>query len=542
MDLETYQLFHSARQCFQQGNYPDAISLCGQLLQKQADFPDAYNLLGIIAKTQGNFPEAKQYFQQGLSFNPHHIYLLNSLGALLIDEDLDAAEACLMQAVRLNKDFVNALYNLSSIKSKQGKYAEAVSLLHQVLQLTPENAEALANLSQIEEKQNNLEQAKIHAEKALSLNSHLFIPRLVLSYIEFRQENFQNAIDSLIPIFNSQVQLTVVNYSLAVGQIANAYDKLKQFSLAFEHYKMSNEALLSIYHSIYAESTGIYSPSYLQKQETLIRNFCIEKWLVEDEFNSDENYPAPVFLLGFPRSGTTLLEQMLSAHSRLTTLEEQETFIDIYSEHHLETFNLDQLANMSPQQIAHFREKYWERVSQHISIREGEVLIDKLPLNSAMLVYIYRLFPKAKIIFCVRDPRDVALSCYQQRFEMNTAMYQFLELGSTVNYYKTVMQLAKTTLEKFPFNCYFNHYQDIVDDHSIQLKKIIEFLELNWEDEVLNYRKKSNQNLINTPSNRQVVKKIYKTAINKWKNYQPFIHDELDALEKWVKYWGYTES
>ncbi len=536
MSLEKYQIFSSALKEMQQGNIPRAEELCNKIITQDPTNADALNLLGIMAKNQSSLVQAETYFQRGLEQHPKHIYLLNSMGALAKQlGDFEKAESCLQKAIKVKPDFVNALYNLSGVRSSQHQYPEAQLLLKQVLKLQPDNSEALGNLSSIEEKQNNLTLATQYAEKALALNPRNFIARLTLSNIHFRNENYTSAIEELIPTLNSAQNLTPINYSLAVGGIAQAYDKMKQYPQALDHYKKSNDALMFVYKQQFSKATSIYSPQNIIHAESCIAGFDFSNWKVD----SETSYPAPVFLLGFPRSGTTLLDQMLASHSKITTLEEKETLYDIYSEYPITKNNLQRLATMSPQQLEKYRTDYWQKVAQYSDFEGGGILVDKLPLNSIMLIYIYRLFPNAKIIFAVRDPRDVVISCLQQRFSMNQAMFQFLDLETTVNYYRNVMALIQTCRQKFQLSIQLQKYEELILDFRSSLESLFDFIGVDWEDNVKNYRQKAQRKIINTPSNKQVVKPLYTSSISKWKNYAPYMKGQLSNLEEWVNFWNY---
>jgi len=469
MSLGNHQLFSTALKDMRQGNISRAVETCNQIIKNNPGDADASNLLGIMAKNNGNFLDAAQYFEQGLKQHPNHIYLLNSMGALAKQQgDLETAEKYLLKAINSKPDFVNALYNLSGVKTIQQHYSEAELLLKRVLKIQPENSEALGNLSALEEKQNNLTLATQYAEKALSLNPVNFIARLTLSNVHFRNENYQAVIEELIPTLSSNQNLTPINYSLAVGGIAQAYDKMKLYPEAYEHYKKSNDAMMFIYKQQFVNAVSIYAPENIIKTEQQIAAFDFSKWTN----STDNKQKSPVFLLGFPRSGTTLLDQMLAAHSQVTTLEEKETLIDIYQDYPVSEENLELLANLSEDKIKNYRSQYWERVSQYTELDEQKILVDKLPLNSIMLIYIYRLFPDAKIIFSVRDPRDVVVSCFQQRFSMNQAMFQFLDFETTVKYYNAVMGLVKTCRFKLPLSIKQQKYEQLVVDYKTELNPV----------------------------------------------------------------------
>jgi len=540
MGLENYQRFSQAHQQMQQGNIAAAIELCQKILESTPEDADANNLLGIMASNQGEINQAKQFFETGLRKHPKHIYLLNSFGSVLMQlGEFELAEQQFQAAISEKENFVNALYNLSRLKTILNQYLEAELLLKKVIQIEPLNAAALANLSAIEEKQNNLTLATQYAEKALANDGSNFIARLTLSNVHFRNENYSAAIQELIPTLKQGQNLTPVNYSLAVGGIAQAYDKMKQFPEALDHYKKSNQALKYIYQQQFENADSVYAPKSVLQANQIISNFSFSDWKKPTIQSQRSDYPSPIFLIGFPRSGTTLLDQMLAAHSQIITLEEKETLIDIYQKFPINSETISQLNGISEHDLTIYKERYWDRVAENSDYVGEGVLVDKLPLNSIMLIYIHRLFPDAKIIFSVRDPRDVAISCFQQRFGINQAMYQFLEIETTVAYYDAVMHLSQSSLRQFSQDVFRVKYEDLVLDYQGVLKSLFDFLGLEWEQDIENYREQASSKMIDTPSNKQVVKPLYTDAISKWKNYAPYLKKSLSSLDKWVSFWGY---
>jgi hypothetical protein len=162
-----------------------------------------------------------------------------------------------------------------------------------------------------------------------------------------------------------------------------------------------------------------------------------------------------------------------------------------------------------------------------------------LPLNTILLAHIRKLFPSAKIIFALRDPRDSVFSCFQQRFGMNQAMFQFLKLETAVSYYHQVMSLAKTYIDTLSIPVHLIRYESVIADFDGQIGGLLAFLDLPWEDGVRDYRTVARQRRISTPSARDVTRPLYSTSIGKWQRYQDLIDDRFEPLETWVEHWGY---
>jgi hypothetical protein len=152
---------------------------------------------------------------------------------------------------------------------------------------------------------------------------------------------------------------------------------------------------------------------------------------------------------------------------------------------------------------------------------------------------IQRLFPAAKIILVLRDPRDVVLSCYQQRFSMNVAMYQLLHLDTACAYYERVMRLVEVSRRKLPLRLHTVKYEDLIASFEQSVRGLLGFLELEWSDQVAHYAETARKRAIATPSAAQVVRPLYGSARGKWLHYREFLEPCLPVLAPWVRRFGY---
>ena len=193
---------------------------------------------------------------------------------------------------------------------------------------------------------------------------------------------------------------------------------------------------------------------------------------------------------------------------------------------------------MSDAEIASIRAEYWKRVSAEKDVR-GRIVVDKLPLNIIFLPLIRRVFPGAKVLFALRDPRDVVLSCFQQRFGMNAAMVQFLELNAAAAYYDKVMSLGVLCRERSGLAVHEVRYEDVVADLETVARGVTAFLGLPFEEAMLSPSAAALKRNINTPSVRQVVQPIYSRSVARWKKYEAQLAPVLPVLTSWAERLGY---
>jgi len=247
---------------------------------------------------------------------------------------------------------------------------------------------------------------------------------------------------------------------------------------------------------------------------------------------------SPAFLVGFPRSGTTLLDTFLMGHPETCIVEEQqmlnaaEKVIGDYAA----------LPETRAQQVEQARAAYFAELERHVDPDFGGLVIDKLPLSMLGLPLIYRMFPDARVIFAQRHPCDVVLSGFMQGFALNDAMACFLDLALAARFYDTAMGLFWKARELLPLNVRTLVYEELIADPEASLKPIIAFLGLEWRPELLDHRATAiARGAISTPSYDQVVRPLSKTPSGRWRRYREQLEPVLPVLLPWAERLGYAD-
>jgi hypothetical protein len=246
-----------------------------------------------------------------------------------------------------------------------------------------------------------------------------------------------------------------------------------------------------------------------------------------------------VFLVGFPRSGTTLLEQVLASHPDVVALEEQDTLAEATKAYLAHPSDVERLPQASPDELAHLRADYWERVRRFGAQPQERVFVDKLPLNTLKLPVIARLFPRAKILFAWRDPRDVVLSCFRRRFKLNPSMYQLLTLEGAADFYDAVMGAAHAFRQKLPLTELVVRHERLVDSFDREARAVCDFLGLEWSDAVRDFADRTLDRAINTPSAAQLGRGLSSEGVGHWRNYSVELAPVLPVLNGWAERFGY---
>jgi sulfotransferase family protein len=185
------------------------------------------------------------------------------------------------------------------------------------------------------------------------------------------------------------------------------------------------------------------------------------------------------------------------------------------------------------------REAYWGRARSAGIDVAGKVFVDKHPLNSLKLPLIARLFPRAKILFAVRDPRDVILSCFRRRFQMNPSMYEFLTVQGAADFYATVMQFADTVKRKLKLEWHEVRYERLIANFEQQMRGICAYLDLEWLPSMGEFAQRVQVRENATPSTAQLSQGLITSATAQWRHYEAHLLPALPALKPWIEGLGY---
>lgn len=250
-----------------------------------------------------------------------------------------------------------------------------------------------------------------------------------------------------------------------------------------------------------------------------------------------DNLPSPVFLVGFPRSGTTLLDTMLMGHPDTVVLEEQPPL------NHVDEMlgGIESLQDLDQATLNAARERYFAEVAKLCDWTPGKLLIDKSPLFLHKAALIHRLFPDARIILALRHPCDVVLSCFMSNFRLNSAMANFLQIDDAANFYDVTFRHWEQANAILPLNVSRVVYEALIEDVEAVLRPLFAYLDLPWNPEVLDHRKTArSRGLIKTASYSQVVEPIYNRASGRWLGYRDNLAGVLPTLAPWAARFGYT--
>jgi hypothetical protein len=315
-------------------------------------------------------------------------------------------------------------------------------------------------------------------------------------------------------------------------ELGDVLDAAGRYPEAFGAYAACNEILRELHHR-FAEGTSMLS--YINSIIAAMRRVDAAKWAVPPAAAAETGGASGhVFLLGFPRSGTTLLEVALDGHPRVASLEEHELLKAGVLTYMREPVDFAPLLRADENELGVLRERYWQEVRATGIELAGKVFVDKHPLHSLKLPLIARLFPNAKILFAHRDPRDVVLSCFRRRFSLNPAMYQLLTLEGVAAFYDVTMRLAEQARPLLGLEWRVVRYEDLVEDLDLQLRAICEYIGLEWVPTLGDFASRAQARERATPSTAQLARGLDKSGVGHWRHYRSSMESILPTLDPWV--------
>jgi hypothetical protein len=234
---------------------------------------------------------------------------------------------------------------------------------------------------------------------------------------------------------------------------------------------------------------------------------------------------------------------MLAAHPKIATLQEQDSIMPIIEAIGDTPDTLDRLNRLTVSDINTLRAKYWQMARPNSQVGDDVIMVDKYPTNLVWLGVLGRIFPDAKIILCLRDPRDCVLSAFQQHFAINPEMYRTLTLNDCAALYDACMGAGMAALKGLPTHQVITvRYEDLVGDYEGQIREVLQHVGLGWDDAIQDYRSLARRRRITTPSASQVIQPLYKGSLGKWRRYADEMHPVLDRLDRWAIEFGYEGS
>jgi len=518
----------------QSNNLKKATELWAKAIKINPKIPDAHNNLASIYMRLGEYDKASKHIKEAIRINPKFSLAYNNLGMLKTNTGfLEEGKSNFLKAIELDPKNIMAFYNLANLYQKLNDIENSENFYIKAIGINPMFFEAYNNLMNMYERigeNTKLKDIINKSEKYFIDNSSI---KLFKGKLLFKLKEYKDAINNL-----ESIQFDLINKTKEISRcttLAKCYDQIGDYKKAYKFFNLANENNFIINKDKIDKEKAI---NIIKERIDFFENPIIKEWPIP---NSNKIKKNPIFLIGFPRSGTTLLDTVLRSHPSIDVIEEKPT-IDIFIKKLKEkTFsNLNNLKFLEDNLLDEMRNVYYESLSKYVKKDDKKICIDKMPLNIIHVGEIVRIFPKAKFILAIRHPCDTVLSCFMQSFVLNDSMANFLNLEDSSNMYNLTMTLWEKYLNVLKINYHTIKYEDVVSNFEVSIKKLLEFLELPWSENVTKfYETAEKRGIISTPSYDQVNKPLYSKSINRWKNYESQFSNILPILKPWIERYGY---
>ncbi len=422
-----------------------------------------------------------------------------------------------------------AFYNIGIMYRKKLDIIKAEKYFKKTLYINQNYLPAYDELFGLYEASNQLDKYNHLLDEAKKI---LIDKNLLKFYSAISQYHKKNYYEVVKIMENLELQKDNFHQNLTRHSfLAKSYDRIKNFDKAYYHFKINNDLVNNYYGKNINEKIFI---NYVEKRLEFFKDIDLKNW---KKFQITNHSTEPTFLIGFPRSGTTLLDTILRTNKTVEVIEEKPILRNFLIELEKKTkSDFNYLGNLSEEYILEMRKFYYIERSKYQENEKANLVIDKMPLNIIHIGEILRFFPKAKFVFALRNPYDCVLSCFIQQFTLNPAMKNFLTIESSALLYDLVMKLWKVYNKKFSINCHFIKYEDTVKNFENTTKDLFKYLELNWTEEAKIFFMSARKRIdISTPSHSQVISPIYTRSLDRWKNYEKQFKGVKKILDPWVK-------
>lgn len=455
---------------------------------------------GTALRVEGRFAEAIRLLDQAAQLNPSDPDIWLERGIVFdLGGSLDKAAQSYAEAVRLGGGAL-PLAGYASVAVRKGDYANARQAAEQTLILAPGEP----------------------------------VSTITLARCDLEAHNFAAAEHGLRALLDTD--LSAQDRMIATGLLGDVLDKQERTIEAFAAYTDSKNQFAQIYAPAFVDT-----PPLSQFYDGVGAAFAAlppERWTAEPDAvaGTVSNH---IFLIGHPRSGTTLVENILASAPGVAALEERQTLRDADADFFSPPQKLAALPDLDETGLRRYREAYWRRVRMSGVAAEAETFIDMDPVKGSRLPIIARLFPEAKIVVMRRDPRDVVLSCFRTNFAPNASAYQFATLEGAALHYDALMRLQQQCLAALPLAAHHVSYENLIANFDTVTQELCEFVGIAWSEGLRRFDKTAERRGVTTASQTQVRRGLYDGRAQ-WRRYEEQLAPVMPILQPWIDEFGYA--
>lgn len=525
----------------ERGDVAAATGLARDALDRDIEAPLLLNLRAFWLEGQNRVSDALADLRRAHALAPSDPIVLNALGLCLAkvgktEEAMKAFRDCAALAPQFGPAHFNAGWTAEDL----GDFEIAAEEFEKAAGLMPQSADPEGRLAALAARRGRWDEARAHAAKALAIAPEQPSALIALTSADLAGRAFADA-KARARLLLDAPNVTVQDRATAVGLLGDVLDAEGRYPEAFAAYAAGN----TLYRELFAQRLAL-------RPEMQMKDYV--GWLLESFRDrapwpkSQAIPPAPgepsrhIFILGFPRSGTTLAEEVLACHPQVETTSERDAFAEMAGDLLGAPEHVERLRDLGEARAGRYRARYFQVLRNFGMTIDGRILIDKQPFNTIRLPVIAKLFPDARIVFALRDPRDVVLSCFRRRFAVNPANFEFLDLESAARLYDSVMRLAAIYRRTLPLEIHELRHEALVEDFEAEMRRLCAFAGIDWIEEFRDFASRSRDRQVSTPSATQIQRGLGREGIGHWRNYAGEMAPVLPLLNPWVETFNYSKA
>jgi tetratricopeptide (TPR) repeat protein len=504
-------LFNILGACYKSlGQLEKALQAFLTAIKIKPDYADVHFNLGLIYQERNKFDSAVKAYKNTISLNPNYPNAHNNLGIIYLEKNqLESAIDHFEWALAYKYDFAEAYNNLGATLQRQGKLDLALNNFKQAIAIKPEYAQAYSNLGTLFQSRGEVDSAIKSYESAITHKPEYAEAHRNLSILKKYSEN--------------DAQITQIKSLFSNITLSNANRMHLSFALAKVNEDLGREDQLFEFLN---EGNRLRKEQLNFSFDKLEKNYSIVKSLFSSILPVIKKSLTinPIFIVGMPRSGTSLVEQIISNHHEVYGGGELEDFSYIINSILQDESTADK-ASLSKKTISSVRQKYLDSLSKLNTPKK--IITDKLPLNFRYIGFILSAFPEAKIVHVKRDAMATCWSIYKHYFSSKGTGWAYNQ-EDIARYYGLYSELMEFWHELYPNQIYDLGYEELTTNQEEETQKLLEYCELEWDQDCLNFH--TNERAVHTASLMQVRKKMYQGSSEVWKQYSAHLEPLIKGL------------
>jgi len=501
--------------------FADSEKKVNELIRKFPKVPGLKNILGLIHTQNKKFSLAIESFEDAINTDPNFSMAYNNLGNVhKIQGNKELAIKIYKLAIKKNPNNPMAYNNLANLYKTNNELDKSINIYNQALKINPDQYIIYNNLGIAYKIIGNFKEAKECFMKAIKLKPDFYFAYRNLGQVIKWKKNDANLL-MLQKVFNEHKKRDEIKREIAFT-LAKAYEDIKDYKSTYSYLSEGNLIAKNLFNYSIKKDEGLFSQIKETFNEKLFNRYS-------PSANRSNNKNIPIFIVGMPRSGTTLIEQMLSKHSKIFATGETEILSDLISKHFLKNNEDLLLTNKFDFKIEYLDEIGNEYIKNLKLMSDNSIYItDKLPFNFRWIGLIKLILPNAKIIHCTRNSKDICFSIYKNFFYSNGVAFAY-DFDDIINYYSLYENLMNHWQKTIPNFIFDVRYENLIENPKIEIEKLLKYLQLDWEDGCLNFY--HSKRPVHTLSDTQVRKPLYKDSIRNWKNFEKYLPKNFKSLK-----------